>query len=91
MTGAHGEGTVWQEMGSMGGRMVVPEYGVSLTIPEGSLPPDVSHKFFLAVLPRAKLFPPLNEKQVCIFLNLNNPYTIIIYKINWYKFVNYGH
>lgn len=62
--GLCGEGIVWEDVGSSGGRLVVPEYGVSLTVPEGSIPSDKTCKLFLAVLPNAHFTPSLTERQV---------------------------
>jgi len=55
---------VWEMVGHSGGRLLVPEFGVSLTIPAGSVPPEVNYKLYVGVLNRTNLSLALNEKQV---------------------------
>ncbi|XP_047737990.1 netrin receptor UNC5C [Hyalella azteca] len=62
----HGEGTVWEEFGSSGGRLIVPEYGVSLTVPQGSIPHDKKCKLYLSVLPYAHCLPMQTERQTLL-------------------------
>lgn len=58
------EAIVWEIVGSSGGRLVVPEYGVSLTITEGSISQDSTHKLYLGVLFRTDISTVLSEQQV---------------------------
>ena len=58
------EGISWGTIGSSGGRLVVPEYGVSLMVPEGALPPDMKQNIYIAVITRPKNPPVLTERQV---------------------------
>lgn len=52
------EGAAWGVMTSTGGRLVVAEYGVVLTIPSGALPPEVRQQIYVSVAPN--LHPTLN-------------------------------
>ena len=62
--GGRDEAVVWEMMGHSGGRLVVPDYGVSLTIPEGSIPQDTNYKLYVGVLLRVNISTALTERQV---------------------------
>ena len=50
---------------SSGGVLVVPEYGVTLTIPHGAIPNGSGHKMYLGVLPTGHgLSATLSQRQV---------------------------
>ncbi|KAF2355547.1 UPA domain [Trinorchestia longiramus] len=57
---------VWEMVGHSGGRLVVPEYGVTLTVPEGAIPPDTSYKLFIGVLLRLDVSLPLTQHQTLL-------------------------
>ena len=57
-------GAAWSVLGSSGGRIIVADCGVSLTVPEGALPPDEMQKLYIAVVTRPKNPPVLSDKQV---------------------------
>lgn len=62
-----GEGSAWGWVTSAGGRLVVAEYGVVLTIPSGALPPDTRQQFYVTVDSCAGNTPTLTDRQVCSF------------------------
>lgn len=63
-----GEGSAWGTVTSAGGRLVVAEYGVVLTIPSGALPPDTRQQFYVTVDSCAGNTPTLTDRQVCSFV-----------------------
>ncbi|CAL4079276.1 unnamed protein product [Meganyctiphanes norvegica] len=60
------EGAAWGVVTSDGGRLVIPECGVTLTIPEGALAPDTQEELYVAVVPQPHSFPNLNERQTLL-------------------------
>lgn len=68
--GGRDEAIVWEMMGHSGGRLVLPEYGVSLTIPEGSIPLETSHKLYVGVLLRGNISSALSDRQVRINIKI---------------------
>ncbi|CAG2221159.1 UNC5 [Mytilus edulis] len=60
------EAVVWGTFNHMGGRLVLPESGVSLTVPEGAIKKGHSEEFFLAVCRDDKDRPKLLDRQTII-------------------------
>ena len=59
-----GEGSAWGTVTSAGGRLIVAEYGVVLTIPSGALPADGRQQFYVTVESCAGHTPTLTDRQV---------------------------
>ncbi|KAG7176925.1 Netrin receptor UNC5C-like, partial [Homarus americanus] len=60
------EGAAWGMMTSVGGRLVVAEYGVVLTIPSGALPPDTRQQVYVSVGPNLHPAPALTDRQTLL-------------------------
>lgn len=66
-----GEGAAWGVVTSAGGRLVVAEYGVVLTIPGGALPQDTRQQLYVSVSPNLHHAPNLTDRQVSALLPQN--------------------
>ncbi|VDD74766.1 unnamed protein product [Mesocestoides corti] len=60
------ESTTWANIGSVGGVVNLPESGISLRIPVGSIPSGVSREVYLAVCRDEKYWPALSEHQTLL-------------------------
>lgn len=60
------EALVWANVTHTGGRITLPDSGVSVTIPEGALKKGVTEEIFLAVSRDDKDRPKLNDHQTMI-------------------------
>lgn len=65
-----GEGSAWGTVTSAGGRLVVAEYGVVLTIPSDALPADGHQQFYVTVDSCAGDTPTLTDRQVYPLSNI---------------------
>ncbi|XP_068223501.1 uncharacterized protein [Palaemon carinicauda] len=61
-----GDGTSWGMMTAAGGRLVVSEYGVVLTIPAGALPPETRQPVYVTVTPHPHHAPHLTDRQTLL-------------------------
>ncbi|XP_066986698.1 netrin receptor UNC5B-like isoform X1 [Macrobrachium rosenbergii] len=61
-----GDGTAWGVMTASGGRLVVSEYGVVLTIPAGALPPETRQPVYVTVTPHPHHAPRLTDRQTLL-------------------------
>ncbi|XP_071551464.1 netrin receptor UNC5C isoform X2 [Panulirus ornatus] len=61
-----GEGAAWGVVTSAGGRLVVAEYGVVLTIPDGALPQDTRQQLYVSVSPNFHHAPDLTDRQTLL-------------------------
>ncbi|KAK8377238.1 hypothetical protein O3P69_013704 [Scylla paramamosain] len=62
-----GEGSsAWGTVTSAGGRLIVAEHGVVLTIPSGALPADVRQQFYVTVDSCAGNTPALTDRQTLL-------------------------
>ncbi|XP_069999606.1 netrin receptor UNC5C isoform X2 [Penaeus vannamei] len=59
------DGAAWGVMTAAGGRLVVGEYGVVLTVPEGALPPEARQQMYIGVMPNAHV-PKLTDRQTLL-------------------------
>ncbi|CAL4105766.1 unnamed protein product [Meganyctiphanes norvegica] len=60
------EGAAWGVVTSAGARLVVPECGVSLTLPEGAISKDTQQELYVAVLSRPQQPPRLTDRQTML-------------------------
>ncbi|KAK7084089.1 Netrin receptor unc5c [Halocaridina rubra] len=60
------DGMAWGIMTASGGRLVMAEYGLTLTIPEGALSRDSCQQVYIAVKAHPQNGPPLNERQTLL-------------------------
>lgn len=59
------EAAAWGVIGASGGRLVIPDCNVSLTIPEGALTThNANHTFYVAVISNHTSKPFLHNQQV---------------------------
>nr|CDS21972.1 netrin receptor unc 5 [Echinococcus granulosus] len=58
--------TTWANIGSVGGVVNLPESGISLRIPPGSVPSGVSREVYLATCRDEKYWPALSEHQTLL-------------------------
>ena len=62
--GPFSEGIIKEEIGTNGGRLVLSEYNISLTIPERSIASGNEKCFYLTALPNGNIASSLTENQV---------------------------
>uniref|UniRef100_T1IHT4 Netrin receptor UNC5 n=1 Tax=Strigamia maritima TaxID=126957 RepID=T1IHT4_STRMM len=60
------ESITWSTFTKVGGRLVLPDAGVTLTIPEGALGADTAQEIYLAVLREDKDRPKLSDKETML-------------------------
>ncbi|CAL4058639.1 unnamed protein product, partial [Meganyctiphanes norvegica] len=60
------EGAAWGVVTSAGARLVVPECGVSLTVPEGAISNDNQQELYVAVLSNPQQPPHLTDRQTML-------------------------